>query len=147
MLAGVSKNWVYFEGCYLNPLEAVMPNLLIVGSPLVADELKCLRPTWTIAEALDGHLALELMHTRPVSFDLVLVRLSKVPKKLDGVMLVRLLSLHETLRTTRFAVLLEHPFDGRDNAAALAAGATRALAHPSNTDATFGLFLGAAVVV
>ena len=113
-----------------------MPRLLVVDSkPFVVEDLLELRPMWLILHAETSHTALELLNNQPPDYlNLVIVRIGRLPCQLDGVMLTRLLTLHEACRGARFMVLLEAPWDERDNAASLAAGADRVLAYPETRE-------------
>ncbi len=112
-----------------------MHTILIVDpdSYLIA-ELQQRFPKKRILHAQDVHIALELVHKLKLSLNLVLVRHGLLKRCPDGIMLVRLLSLRENFRHTRFAMLFDTPHDSRDARAAYAAGANCTLHYPREAE-------------
>lgn len=120
-----------------------MHTILVVDpdSYLMA-ELQQRFPKKTILHAQDAHIALELAQKKlTLSLDLVLVRHGLLRRCPDGIMLVRVLSLRESFRHTRFAMLFETPHDSRDARAAYAAGASRTLYYPREAEFVSSLAL------
>jgi DNA-binding NarL/FixJ family response regulator len=112
-----------------------MHTILVVDpEPYFAEELQQRFRNKVILHAEDPHIALELLEKNKISLHLVLVRHSLRKSCPDGIMLVRILSLREECRHTRFAMVFDTPHDSRDARAAYAAGASRTLCYPREVE-------------